>query len=91
MSDVIRNYTDEPEELIPAPLKILGSRKQLPPGGRIKLYDFRRPDKFSREQLRTMQNIAETFVRLASTGLSAALRLPCDLSLDLVDQMTYGE
>ncbi|HRW23130.1 MAG TPA: hypothetical protein P5298_01810, partial [Spirochaetia bacterium] len=91
MSDVIRNCTDEPEELIPVPVKVLGSRKQLPPGGRIKLYDFRRPDKFSREQLRTMQIIAETFTRLASTTLSAALRLPCELSVDLVDQMTYDE
>lgn len=91
MSDVIRNCADEPEELIPVPLKILGSRKQLPPGGRIKLYDFRRPDKFSREQLRTMQILAETFGRLASTTLSAALRLPCELSVDLVDQMTYDE
>ena len=91
MSDVIRNCTDEPEELIPVPVKVLGSRKQLPPGGRIKLYDFRRPDKFSREQLRTMQIIAETFSRLASTTLSAALRLPCELSVDLVDQMTYDE
>jgi flagellar motor switch protein FliM len=91
MSEVIRNYTDEPEELIPVPLKILGSRKQLPAGGRIKLYDFRRPDKFSREQLRTMQNITETFTRLASARLSAALRLPCELSLELVDQMTYSE
>jgi len=91
MSDVVRNYTDEPEELIPVPLKILGSRKQLPPGGRIKLYDFRRPDKFSREQLRTMQNISEGFARLATTRLSAALRLMCDLSIELVDQMTYEE
>ena len=91
MSEVIRNYADEPEELIPVPLKILGSRKQLPAGGRIKLYDFRRPDKFSKEQLRTMQNVTEVFTRLASTRLSAALRLPCELSLELVDQMTYCE
>jgi flagellar motor switch protein FliM len=91
MSEVVRNVTDEDEELIPVPLKILGSRKQLPAGGRIKLYDFRRPDKFSREQIRTMQNIGEVFARLASTRLSAALRLPCELSLELVDQMTYGE
>lgn len=58
---------------------------------KIKIYDFRRPDKFSREQLRTMQNITDVFTRLASTTLSAALRLPCELSVDLVDQMTYDE
>ena len=91
MSDVVRTYTDEPEELIPVPDRILGARDGMSAGKRIKLYDFRRPDKFSREQLRTMQMIAEGFARLAATRLSAALRLPCDLKLDLVDQLTYEE
>ncbi|TFG79711.1 MAG: hypothetical protein E4H20_11710, partial [Spirochaetales bacterium] len=68
-------------------LKGLGDR----PNHSIKLYDFRRPDKFPRDQLRTMQNIAESFARLATIRLSATLRLPCNLSLDHVDQMTYGE
>ena len=81
MSDVI----------VPLPATILGSRDGRVEGKRIKRYDFKRPDKFSREQLRTMQHIAESFSRLAATRLSAALRLPCDLSLDVVDQLTYDE
>jgi len=90
MSDVARNGTEE-EVLIPLPDRILGSRDGKVEGKRIKLYDFRRPDKFSREQLRTMQMIAEGFARLATTRFSAALRLSCNLTLDLVDQMTYDE
>jgi len=38
-----------------------------------------------------MQILAEAFARLAATRLSGALRLPCEVSLDLVDQMTYDE
>lgn len=73
------------------PDRILGSRDGRVEGKRIQLYDFKRPDKFSREQIRTIQQLTETFNRLASSRLSMALRLPCELTLDLVDQMTYAE
>ncbi|PKL09137.1 MAG: hypothetical protein CVV51_05260, partial [Spirochaetae bacterium HGW-Spirochaetae-7] len=79
------------EDVIPPPETILGSRDGKAAGRSIKLYDFRRPDKFSRDQLRTMQNIAESFSRLSATSLSAILRLPCSLSLETVDQMTFDE
>ncbi len=73
------------------PERILGSRAGKAAPNPIKLYDFRRPDKFSKEQIRTMQNISESFSRLMATSLSAAMRLPCELRLDMVDQMTYDE
>jgi len=79
------------DDIVPLPATILGSRDGRVEGKRIKRYDFRRPDKFSREQLRTMQNIAESFSRLATTRLSALMRLPCDFSLQTVDQLTYDE
>jgi len=79
------------DDIVPLPATILGSRDGRVEGKRIKRYDFRRPDKFSREQLHTMQAIAESFARLAATRLSAALRLPCELSLQAVDQLTFDE
>ena len=36
---------------------------------KIKIYDFRRPDKFSKEQMRTIQIMHETFARLTTTSL----------------------
>lgn len=90
MSDATSDAISD-DAIVPLPATILGSRDGRVEGKRIKRYDFRRPDKFSREQLHTMQAIAESFSRLASTRLSAALRLPCDLSLQTVDQLTFDE
>ncbi|MBX3097288.1 MAG: flagellar motor switch protein FliM [Fimbriimonadaceae bacterium] len=55
------------------------------------VYDFRRPDKFSKEQLRTLQMLHETFARLTSTGLSALLRTPVTIDLISVEQVPYEE
>jgi len=57
----------------------------------IKIYDFRRPDKFSRDQIHTLARIHEAFARLASVTLSARLRSLVSVHLKLVDQLTYAE
>ncbi|MCR4734751.1 MAG: flagellar motor switch protein FliM [Treponema sp.] len=58
---------------------------------KIKIYDFKRPDKFSKEQLRTVQNMHETFARLTTTALSAQLRSLVHVHVASVDQLTYEE
>ncbi|MBP7095953.1 MAG: hypothetical protein KBC36_07685 [Spirochaetia bacterium] len=70
---------------------ILGLRGPADRGYRVKLYDFRRPDKFSKEQIRTVANLHEAFARMAGTALSARLRLPCEARLSSVDQLTWEE
>lgn len=55
------------------------------------LYDFRRPDKFSKDQLRTLQMLHETFARLAGTSLSAYLRTPVSIDLISLEQVPYEE
>ena len=58
---------------------------------RIKKYDFRRPDKFSKEQLRTIKMIHETYARLLSSSLSASLRTIVEAEVLGADQLTYDE
>jgi flagellar motor switch protein FliM len=58
---------------------------------RIKIYDFKRPDKFSKDQIVTMSIMHETFARLATTTLSAALRELVHIHVASVDQLTYEE
>lgn len=58
---------------------------------KLKIYDFKRPDKFAKDHLRTLTNMHEQFARLAMTGLSAQLRTLVHLHVASVDQLTYEE
>jgi flagellar motor switch protein FliM len=62
-----------------------GKKKQVRP------YDFRRPDKLSKEQLRTIEMIHETFARLLTTWMSTYLRLPVRVTLTSSEQMSFDE
>ena len=67
--------------------KAAGSGKQQ----KVKLYDFKRPDKFSKDQIRTLQMINESFARLVTTSLSSQLRTMVQVHVASVDQLTYEE
>lgn len=54
-------------------------------------YDFRRPDKLSKDQLRTLQMLHETFARLTSSSFAAFLRTPVHVELISVEQVPYEE
>jgi len=58
---------------------------------KVKIYDFKRPDKFSKDQIRTVQMMHETFARLTTTALSAKLRSMVGVHVTSVDQLTYEE
>jgi flagellar motor switch protein FliM len=58
---------------------------------KVKIYDFKRPDKFSKDQIRTVQMMHETFARLTTTALSAKLRSMVQVHVTSVDQLTYEE
>jgi flagellar motor switch protein FliM len=57
----------------------------------IKTYDFRRPDKFSKDQLRTLQAIHENVARIYAARLSARLRTPVTMTLADTAQMVFDE
>lgn len=54
-------------------------------------YDFRRPSKFSKEQIRTLQFLHENYARSLASFLSAYLRVPVQIQLASVSQVTYEE
>lgn len=58
---------------------------------KIKMYDFKRPDKFSKDQIRTLQMMHENFARVTATSLSAQLRTLIGVHVASVDQLTYEE
>jgi flagellar motor switch protein FliM len=56
-----------------------------------KSYDFRRPNKFSKEQLRSLQALHSVLARLLSTFLTGYLRNNISFEVASVDQMTYED
>ena len=54
-------------------------------------YDFRRPNKFSREHVRALQIVNETFARQFANVLASTLRAVSHVTLTSVDQLTYDE
>ena len=54
-------------------------------------YDFRRPNKFSEDQLRTLQMLHEGYARLLSSFLSGFLRANIVVRVTSVDQFTFDD
>lgn len=57
----------------------------------VRPYDFRRPDKFSKDQIRVLEMIHETFARSLSPWMSSYFRIPVRVSLDSVSQQSFDE
>jgi len=59
--------------------------------GKLKPYDFRRPDRFSKDHIRTLEMVHESFARFLQASLSTYLRSQVDTTVASVKQMTYDE
>ncbi|MDE6044095.1 MAG: flagellar motor switch protein FliM, partial [Helicobacter sp.] len=57
----------------------------------VTLYDFKRPNRVSKEQLRAFRGIHDKMARNLSSQISAVMRSIVEIQLHSVDQMTYGE
>lgn len=57
----------------------------------VKLYDFKRPEKFTKEQMRTLQMLHENMARSLSTFLATTLRTAVEIKVLSVEQLTYYE
>src|SRR3989339_369168 len=57
----------------------------------VTLYDFKRPNRVSKEQLRAFRGIHDKMARSIASQISAIMRSIVEIQLHSVDQMTYGE
>lgn len=66
---------------------------ELPPARRyhVAKYDFKRPERVSKEQFRGFQTLSELFARDLSTALGGSLRAIARVAVVSVDQTTYDE
>lgn len=58
---------------------------------KFKKYDFRTANKFTKEQVRTFNNVYSTFTHLLSTYLSGTLRTTCQVDVVSAEELTYSE
>ena len=77
IDDVFRHLRDTPEDDDPA-------KRALP-------YDFRRPDRIAKDQLRAIHLLHENFARSLASSLSAYLRAYVAVNLVSVEQLSFME
>ena len=58
---------------------------------KVTTYDFKRPERVGKEQMRALQTLHEGFSRNFGAALSALLRSIVEVKLTSVDQLTYSE
>jgi flagellar motor switch protein FliM len=54
-------------------------------------YNFRRPDRVTKDQIRSLHFLHDRFARNVSTSLSAYMRVVTDVAILSVEQFTYSE
>lgn len=59
--------------------------------GTVSIYNFRRPDRVSKEQIRSLHLLHDRFARNATTSMAAYLRAITELSVVSVEQFSYAE
>lgn len=70
---------------------ILGSTTRAGHTYKVKTYNFKRPDKFSKDQIQTFRILHEEIARNMAPVLSSVLGEPVTISLSSVDQLTFQE
>ena len=76
---------DEGEEVLET------SEENLLPQRQVTLYDFKRPNRVSKEQLRAFRGVHDKMARSLASQISSIMRSIVEIQLHSVDQMTYGE
>jgi len=57
----------------------------------VHAYDFKRPERVSKEQMRSLEGIQEAFARNFGASLSAFLRTIVEIRVATIEQLTYSE
>ena len=70
---------------------IFSRKRRDPETTEIKVYDFKRPERVSKDQMRALQTLHETFARNFGASLSGFLRTIVEVKVATCEQMTYSE
>ena len=59
--------------------------------GKVTDYDFQRPERVSKEQMRSLSSLHETFARSFGAAMSGFLRTIVEIRVSSIEQLTYGD
>jgi flagellar motor switch protein FliM len=83
--------TSAPAPRAPAPVAAPVPKPLPKQREKVITYDFKRPERVGKEQMRALQSLHEGFGRNFGAALSALLRSIVEVKLTSVDQLTYSE
>jgi flagellar motor switch protein FliM len=86
VENLLSSMDSEPEEATRGPAPMVARPRE-----KISVYDFKRPERVGKEQMRALQTMHEGFGRNFGAALSALLRTIVEVKLTSVDQLTYSE
>lgn len=61
------------------------------PKNKVKNYDFSSPKKFTKDQLKSLNNLYENFARILSSYFTTSLRNVCEVSISQIEEQRYYE
>jgi len=83
---VANTATDAPEA---APAQVYGNHRKTTTD--VQTYDFKRPERVSKDQMRALEALHEGFGRNFGAALSGYLRTIIEVSVAHIEQLTYSE
>lgn len=72
-------------------LRIFSRRKNGTANLEVRPYDFKRPERVSKDQMRALETLHEAFARNFGASVSGFLRTIVEVKVSNCDQMTYSE
>ena len=61
------------------------------PNKKIKEYDFSSPKKFTKDQLKSLNNLYENYSRMLSSYFTSILRSACEITISQIEEQRYYE
>ncbi|MEM7628582.1 MAG: flagellar motor switch protein FliM [Planctomycetota bacterium] len=90
--DALFASVDSTDEVADEPTSQIFSRRRIDLRGlEVRPYDFKRPERVSKDQMRALQTLHEAFARNFGASLSGFLRTIVEVKVASCEQMTYSE
>ena len=89
-ADVIENPSSGDDGIL-YPREIFSRHRRQNETVEIRAYDFKRPERISKDQMRSLQTLHEAFARNFGASLSGFLRTIVEVRVEQAEQMTYSE